>query len=426
MILKASERGNAGELAKHLLNAHENEHIEVHSVNGFMGDDLPSALQEIHAVSLGTKCQQPLFSVSLSPPKEAIASIQDFEDAITQIAEKTGLKNQPHVIVFHEKHGRRHCHVVFSRINIETMTAINLPFYKNKLMEISKELYLKHGWKLPQGHIDKQKRNPLNFTREQWQQAKRLNEDPKLIKQTLKECWAVSDNKKAFSGALEQQGFYLAKGDRRGFVAVDWRGEVYSLSRWLDIKNKNLKERLGEPKELPSVDDVKASIDKTLAEKMRKFSQEILLKYKSKNSILQKSKQSMVEQHQQTRKQLNEKLSKRQQRETKKRQSRFSKGIRDLWDRLTGNRAALKKQNEIENYKSMLRDRAEKDTLIQKQLNERGLLQNKLDDLNKNQEQEMTTLKEAVFAKLPEEKILVIQQEFDQSQKKEQGYHLDL
>ncbi len=243
MILKASQRGNAGELAKHLLNEQENEHIEVHAVNGFMVDDLSAALQEVHAVSLGTKCQQPLFSVSLSPPKGESASIHDFEEAIVQIAEKTGLENQPHIIVFHEKHGRRHCHVVFSRINSETMTAINLPFYKNKLMEVSKELYLKHGWKLPQGHIDRKLRNPLNFTREQWQQAKRLNEDPKQIKQTLKECWSISDSKKAFSGVLEQQGYYLAKGDRRGFVAIDWRGEVYSLSRWINIKNKALKER---------------------------------------------------------------------------------------------------------------------------------------------------------------------------------------
>lgn len=85
-----------------------------------------------------------------------------------------GLKNQTHVIVFHEKNGRRHCHAIFSRIDTKTMTAINLPYFKNKLMEISKELYLKHNWKLPQGHIDKQLRNPLNFTQEQWQQAKRL------------------------------------------------------------------------------------------------------------------------------------------------------------------------------------------------------------------------------------------------------------
>lgn len=427
MILKASQRGNAGELAKHLLNEQENEHVEVHAVNGFMVDDLSAALQEVHAVSLGTKCQQPLFSVSLSPPKGESASIHDFEQAIVQIAEKTGLENQPHIIVFHEKNGRRHCHVVYSRINSETMTAINLPFYKNKLMEVSKELYLKHSWKLPQGHIDRKLRNPLNFTREQWQQAKRLNEDPKQIKQTLKECWAISDNKKAFSGALEQQGFYLAKGDRRGFVAIDWRGEIYSLSRWLDIKNKILKDRLGEPKNLPSVDEIKANIDKTLADKIHQFNQEIQLKYYRKCLVLQKSKESLIKQQRHTRKHLNEKQNKRLQQENKKRQNRFSKGFRGLWDRLTGNRAALKKQNEMESYQSMLRDRAEKDAVIQKHLNERSPLQNKLDDLNAEQQKEITTLKENILTQLPEEKTVLLQQAFNQSpQKTDRNFGLSL
>lgn len=425
MILKASQRGNAGELAKHLLNKSENEHIEVHAISGFVADNIPSALQEIHAVSLGTKFQQPLFSVSLSPPKGEAASVQDFEEAIAQIAEKTGLDKQPHIIVFHEKKGRRHCHVVFSRINIEKMTAINLPFYKNKLMEISKDLYLKHDWNLPQGHIDRQLRNPLNFTREQWQQSKRLNEDPRLIKQRLKECWAISDNKKTFYKALEQQGFYLAKGDRRGF-ALDWRGEVYSLSRWLGVKSKELKERLGEPKNLPSVDALKENIDKTLTVRIQKFSQEIQLRYQRKNSILQKSKESMVSRHHEFREQLNEKQNKRQQQETQKRQNRFSKGLRGLWDRLTGNRAELQKQNEREGYQALLRDRSEKDVLIQKQLDERSQLQNKLDNLNAKQEKEMATLKESVFAKLPEEKIISLQQELEHLQQNNPNYGLEM
>ncbi len=413
MILKASQRGNAGELAKHLLNEHENEHIEIHAVNGFMADDVSSALQEIHAVSLGTKCQQPLFSVSLSPPKDETASIQNFEEAIAQIAEKTGLKNQPYIIVFHEKHGRRHCHAVFSRINIETMTAINLPFYKNKLMEISKELYLKHDWKLPQGHIDKQLRNPLNFTQEQWQQAKRLNEDPKIIKQTLKECWTISDNKKAFAQTLEQQGFYLAKGDRRGFVVIDWRGEVYSLSRWLDIKTKAIKERLGEPEDLSSVDMVKANLDNKLTQRINSITKEIKQNHQHHISPLLARKKEMVKRHQQTRKLLAEKQSKRQQQENKKRQSRLKKGISSIWDRMTGKHGQAQKLNEIEAYKSHLRDQVEKDTLIFRQLEERSALQHRLDELKHNQQEEINKLKEALFAKLPEEKIIQLRQEFD-------------
>lgn len=91
----------------------------------------------------------------------------------------------------------------------------------------------------------------------------------------MKEYWAVSDSQKAFESALEQRGYYLAKGGWRGFVTVDWRGEVYSLSRWLDVKTRALKERLGDPAQLPTVADTIAKTDKRLVERMQSFTAEI-------------------------------------------------------------------------------------------------------------------------------------------------------
>lgn len=225
---------------------------------------LQDALQEIRAQSMGTRCQQYLFSVSLNPQEAEIVDTDVFEQAITRIEESLHLQDQPRVIVFHEKEGRRHAHAVWSRIDTQEMKAINLPYYKNKLMEISKQLYLEQDWKLPQGLIDREQSNPLNFTRAQWEQAKRLDDDPKTIKSALKECWVISDSKEAFQNALEQHGYYLAKGDRRGYVAIDWRGQVFSLSKWLDEKNKTLKAKLGDSAPLPSVDEVKAKIDTQL------------------------------------------------------------------------------------------------------------------------------------------------------------------
>ncbi len=35
MILKGSQRGNGGQLAKHLMNSSDNEHITVHELRGF-------------------------------------------------------------------------------------------------------------------------------------------------------------------------------------------------------------------------------------------------------------------------------------------------------------------------------------------------------------------------------------------------------
>ncbi|HMU52864.1 MAG TPA: relaxase, partial [Geminicoccaceae bacterium] len=135
MILKASQRGGGMALARHLLNDIDNDHVEVHELRGFVARDLPGALKEAHAISLGTKCRQFLFSLSLNPPPKANVSVKAFEAAITDIEKRLGLKGQPRAIVFHEKEGRRHAHCVWSRIDATRMRAINLSHFELKLMD---------------------------------------------------------------------------------------------------------------------------------------------------------------------------------------------------------------------------------------------------------------------------------------------------
>lgn len=151
MILKASQRGGGKQLGLHLLKMEDNEHVEVHEIRGFVSDDIVAALKEAYAVSKGTRCKQFLFSVSLNPPPLERVGVDVFESAIARIEEKNGLKGQPRIVVFHEKEGRRHAHAVWSRIDAETMTAKNLPFFKNKMRDLSRELYLENGWKMPRG-----------------------------------------------------------------------------------------------------------------------------------------------------------------------------------------------------------------------------------------------------------------------------------
>lgn len=235
MILKGSQRGGAKALALHLLNEADNDHVEVHSVSGFMCSDVEGALQEIQAIARGTNCKQFMFSLSLSPPLGALVSDQDFLDAIHQSMATLGLAGQPHIVIFHEKNARRHCHAVISRIDTDVMKAINLPFFKERLCELSRELYISHGWDTPKGHKDRVSSDPLNYSFEEHQTAKRAKRDPKVIKALLQQCWALSDSRDSFASALQEHAFTLCRGDRRGFVAVDREGTVYSLSRWLGV-----------------------------------------------------------------------------------------------------------------------------------------------------------------------------------------------
>lgn len=137
MILKGSQRGNARELSKHLMNARDNEHVELHDLRGFMSeDDLHEALAEAEAISKGTRCKQHLFSLSLNPPEGVHVDTQTFETAIEMAEQKLGLDGQPRAVVFHEKEGRRHAHAVWSRIDTDSMTAKQMSFTKVKLMDV--------------------------------------------------------------------------------------------------------------------------------------------------------------------------------------------------------------------------------------------------------------------------------------------------
>ena len=49
------------------------------------------------------------------------------------------------------------------------MRAINLPYHKAKLRDVSRSLQLERDWDIPRGLQDRRLRDPLNFTPNEWQ-----------------------------------------------------------------------------------------------------------------------------------------------------------------------------------------------------------------------------------------------------------------
>lgn len=375
MILKASQRAGSMQLALHLMNDRDNEHINVHEINGFISDNLMDAFQESYAISRGTKCKQFLFSLSISPPEKEKVPVEIFEKAISDIEAKLKLTGQPRAIVFHEKEGRRHAHCVWSRIDVQTMTAINLPHFKRKLQDISRQLYLDNEWEMPRGLINSAERNPLNFTLAEWQQAKRMKQDPRIIKQALQNCWAISDTRSAFQQALKERGFYLAKGDRRGFVVVDWRGNILPISRWVGVKSKEIKAKLGNPDNLPSITDVKNQFEKEMAVKINQFKNDLSVKHNKLEKQLQFKIDGISEQHRNQRAQLELQQIEKQIQETTIRSRRLPTGLKAIWFRVTGKYKKIKKQNESESLLAKSHAQIEMQNLIDHQLNSRKKLQ---------------------------------------------------
>ncbi|MBK6897508.1 MAG: relaxase/mobilization nuclease domain-containing protein [Alphaproteobacteria bacterium] len=390
MILVGNQRGGARNLAAHLLSP-ENENVEVHEVRGFAADDVPGAFQEAHAMSLGTRCKQFLFSLSFNPPPQERVQTATFEDAIARAETKLGLTDQPRVIIFHEKEGRRHAHVVWSRIDTEEMKAVQLSFTHRKLQDLSRELYLEHGWRMPDGLADKSRSDPRNFTLDEWQQAQRQGRDPRTIKTALQDAWAISDNKAALVHALKERGFRLARGDRRGYLAVDYTGEAYALSRWAGVKTKDVRARLGEADTLPTIEEAKTHFAQEMRPALTRWQAEIQKRIDAQHARTETQKHELLQRQTTERQALFEGIEDRRIRDTQARQGRFRTGIAGLWDRLRGEHRRLREENEKEAYDALMRDRREKDALIFAHLEARRELQERYrQEVERLQDQQRT------------------------------------
>lgn len=392
MILEGNARGGAKDLSRHLLKD-ENDHVTVHEIRGFMAQELTPALNEAYAISRGTKAKKFLYSLSLNPPETEKVQTPVFMDAIARTEKTLGFEGQPRAIVFHEKNGRRHCHVVWSRIDAERMRAIPVSNDHYKLQDLSRELYLENNWTMPKGFIRSKNKDPNSFTLAEWQQSKRTGKHPKATKKTIKDCWAASQDQEALRQNLKEHGYILAIG-RRGFIAVDHHCEIYSLASQLGIRKKEVEAKLGKSNlsSSPTIEETKLQISAMMSQNikvMRKKQADAIVE--RQNEISDSLKQLKLKQ-----KALRQTLKERQQSrfnaEYAARQRRFATGFKGLWERLTGKRNQIIQQNEADAKQARQRDQAEFDQLVFSQLVQRRSLtkrMNRLRQFDGQQEQKL-------------------------------------
>ena len=307
MILKGNQRAGGDELANHLMNAFDNEHIEVAQVRGTVADDLHGAFGEYEAHAAGTRCREPLYSLSINP--SAPISRDQYYTAIDRIEQRIGLSGQARAVVFHVKHGREHCHVVWSRIDTAKMRAVQLSHDRQKLRAVARELAIEFGLPLPEG-LEQDLRADRKLKREktlaEQAQAKETGVTPEQRRAEITETFRRSDSPEAFRAALKEKGYILARGDKRAFVVIDRFGKVHSLARQIDgVRTRDLNPHL-EPMSasIPDVDtakqalaretaDTKARIDARVARRMKELSRELAARQKTRRQKLDISRQEM-------------------------------------------------------------------------------------------------------------------------------------
>ncbi|MDD5320482.1 MAG: hypothetical protein PHD43_07695 [Methylococcales bacterium] len=104
---------------------------------------------------------------------------------------------------------------------------------------------------------------------------------------------------------------------------------------------------------------------------MHRLSNKLDAQGQERQTQFEKRRQELVSRQRAERQSLNDRLEQRQAAENKIRQKRFRTGAKGLWDRFSGEHSRIKKQNERETFEAFVRDRAEKEELIFRHLDQR-------------------------------------------------------
>ncbi len=242
MIPKGNQRAGGQQLATHLLNAYDNDSVEVVDMRGAIAQDLHGAFAEWYAEAKATKCIKYLYSLSINPDHtQGPFNREHYYDFIRRTEDKLGLSGQPRAVVFHVKHGREHYHVVWSRIDTEKMKAVQLSHDHQKLRAVAQEYARDHNIKLPPGmqndrgkdrYADRDKQENLGDK----QREERTGVSKPQRRREISEAWHASDTGPAFIKALEEKCYYVARGDdcalcRRGSVRRGFQSRATNRRR---------------------------------------------------------------------------------------------------------------------------------------------------------------------------------------------------
>ena len=280
MIIKGGSAAGGDRLATHISRTDTNERMEVKEVRGVAAEDMRGAFREMEAVAAGCpNCKKPFYHASINTRADELLTPEQRMQAIDRLEKELGLTDQPRVVVVHEKEGREHCHVVWSRIDAEDMRTISDSHNYRKHEIVARELEREFGHARVQGaHIEREgKDRPARAPgHDEMQQAARTGIKPKQAREQITAAWRSTDNGTAFRTALEEKGWILANGDRRDFVAVDRLGGIHSLARRIEgAKAADVRARLTDidPKSLMSAADAKEVQKARLSEREREAAQ---------------------------------------------------------------------------------------------------------------------------------------------------------
>jgi len=239
------------------------ERAKLWELRGFACSEIVDAFRSVHVMAEATKAATPFFHVQVRNPEGESLSHRQWEITADRIERMLGLVDQPRAISCHidMRTGHEHMHIAWSRIDEDTLTARPLPFYKQRLKTISRELEIQLGLTV----VPNERYSPIRYApkRDEEEQARRLGVNIHDIRENIRNCLDRSDCGRSFEASLAQEGLLLAQGDRRDFVVIDQRGGLHPLGKRItNLSAARLRDRLGDltRENLPTVEQAQSFV----------------------------------------------------------------------------------------------------------------------------------------------------------------------
>lgn len=262
MIIKGGARKSGRFFAGHLMKAEDNERVAVVEMKNLWAEDVSEAFREMKSIAKGTRADNYFYTVSMNPRADEHLTPDQWDMAVEKLETNLGLTDHARFQVEHEKaDGRVHRHIVWSRVDPDTMTVTPAKNDYYIHMQTGRELEREFNHQPTPDPMEHGHRAEKEFS--DWELFRgQEGRDPKDVKAEVTALFKQSDSGVAFVAALEDSGYTLCQGDR-GYCLIDPHGHSHSLVRRLEhVKTAELRHYLSDTPlaDLPTVAEASALV----------------------------------------------------------------------------------------------------------------------------------------------------------------------
>jgi hypothetical protein len=250
MIIKGASRKNRRFFARHLLKREDNDRVRVVEFKGLAHENVAGAFLDMEAMAKGTRCENYFYHADMNPRENERLTEAQWTHAVDTLERHLGFEGQPRFVIEHEKEGRVHRHVIWSRIDADTMTALPDSLTYRKHEAAAREIERDCGLEPVASVLVKDRQGPRPERRArdfEGFRAVQTGLSADQVKAEVTALWHGCDSGAAFRAALEANGYILCRGDRRDFCIIDPAGDEHSLARRISgVKTAELRERMAD------------------------------------------------------------------------------------------------------------------------------------------------------------------------------------